>query len=360
MSRSALITAALAAAWLAGCHAEEHHAEAPAKFAVTRPLRKATTLTKDYVAKIRAIQHVELRALERGYLQDTYVDEGQLVRRGQPMFQIQPTIYQAEARKAKAELDRTRVELQNAKMLADKNIVSPNEYALAKANFDRAAAELSLAQAHRGLTLIKAPFDGIMGQLQARRGSLLSEGDTLTSLADNRSVWVYFNVSEVEYLDLEAKAPTNQATPVGLILANGRKYAHMGKVETIIADFNGESGTIPFRATFPNPQGLLRHGETGKVLMDVPVPDALLVPKKATFDVLDKKYVYVVDDHDVVKSRLITVGAELSQLFLASGGLTEKDRIVYEGIRKVKEGGVIAPEYKAPDEVVRHLDVPVE
>lgn len=360
MTRTALLPLLLAAACMSACHAEPHHAEAPAKIPVTSPLRRATDLTKEYVARIRAIQHVELRALERGYLQDTYVDEGQYVRRGAKMFQIQQTIYQAEAQKAKAELDRARVEYGNAKLLTDKKIVSPNELALARANFDKATAELSLANAHKGLTLIRAPFDGIMGQLQARRGSLLGEGDTLTTLSDNSSVWVYFNVSEAEYLDLKAKAPGDEPTPVELVLANGRKYEHMGKIETIVADFNGENGTIPFRATFPNPKRLLRHGETGKVLMKLPVQDALLVPKKATFDVLDKKFVYVVDAKHVVQARRITVAAEMPQIFLVASGLTEKDRIVLEGLRKVHEGSPIEPEFKPPADVLRHLDVTAE
>jgi membrane fusion protein (multidrug efflux system) len=344
---------------LQGCHQETRHTEEPVKYAVTSPLRRATDLTKEYVARVRAIQHVELRALERGYLQETYVDEGQRVSRGDKLFQIQPTIYQAEYLKAKAELDKARVEYNNTKTLSDKNIVSPNELALAKANYDHAKAEVNLAETHKGLTLIKAPFDGIMGQLQVRRGSLLSEGDTLSTLSDNRSVWVYFNVSEAEYLDLKTRAK-NRATPVSLMLANGQKYDHPGKIETIIADFNIENGTIPFRATFPNPQGLLRHGETGKVLMNVPFKDALLIPKKATFDVLDKKYVYVVDDKNVVKSRLIETAAETAETFLVARGLDEKDRILFEGLRKVQDGSVITPAYEKPEAVLAHLDVPVE
>lgn len=359
LNRFVSLAAVLAVLAAPGCHAESHHAEETAKFPVTTPLRQATDLAKEYVARIRAIQHVEVRALERGYLQDTFVDEGQYVRRGMKMFQIQPIIYQAEAAKARAELDKARVELGNAKTLADKNIVSRNELALARANFDKAKAELQLADAHKGLTLIRAPFDGYMGQLEARRGSLLEEGETLTSLSDTSKMWVYFNVSEAEYLDVKMKGK-DAATPVELVLANGKKYAHMGKVETIVADFNGESGTIPFRATFTNPDRLLRHGETGKVLMKVPVQNALLVPKKATFDVLDKKFVYVVDEHDVVTSRRITVAAERTQLFLVASGLTEKDRIVYDGIRKVHEGAKIEPEFERPEDVVKHLEVPAE
>lgn len=360
MNRFAIVATVLAALWVQGCHAEGQHAEEPVKFPVTHPLRKSMALTKEYVARIRAIQHVDLRALERGYLQDTFVDEGQMVRRGAKMFQLQPLIYQAEAQKAKAELARARVELANAKMLADKNIVSPNEFALAKANYDKARAELSLANARKDFTLIRAPFDGIMGHLQVRRGSLLDEGDTLTTLADNSKIWVYFNVSEAEYLDRQTQSAKKHPTAVQLLMANGKTYTRPGKIEAIIADFNVENGTIPFRATFPNPDGLLRHGETGKVLMKVPFNDALLIPKKATFDVLDKKYVYVVDEQNTIKSRLITTAAETTETFLVGSGLRETDRILYEGLRKVQDGSVIHPEFKKPEVVLAHLDVPVE
>lgn len=357
-----------ALAWLAlclasplvACHQASHAEHERPKLPVTHPLRRATHLTKEYVARIRAIQHVELRAQEKGYLQDTFVDEGRRVRRGQAMFQLQPTLYQAEAAKARAELAKARVELANAKLLADQKIVSPTELAMARANFEKAEAEHQLAKTHQGLTLLRAPFDGIMGQLQVRRGSLLSEGDTLTTLSDNSKVWVYFNVSEAEYLELKAHGDPKGQQAVSLVLANGDTYRHPGKVETIIADFNAETGTIPFRATFTNPEGLLRHGETGKVRLRIPVPDALLIPKKATFDVLEKKFVFVVGPEGQVHARPIKVSAELSELFLVASGLKEADRILLDGLRKVQDGSEIEVEEQAPEEVLRHLDVATE
>lgn len=355
-----VVVALLLGCPLVACHREEEAKPERPKLPVTHPLRRATHLTKEYVARIRAIQHVELRAQEKGYLQDTFVDEGRRVRKGQPMFQIQPTLYQAEAAKARAELAKARVELANAKMLADQRIVSPNELAMAKANFERAQAELQLAKTHQSLAMLRAPFDGIMGQLQVRRGSLLSEGDTLTTLSDNSKVWVYFNVSEAEYLELKTHKERQEGQGVSLILANGDTYRHPGAVETIIADFNAETGTIPFRATFANPEGLLRHGETGKVRMRIPVPDALLIPKKATFDVLEKKFVYVMDAEHRLKARPIKVAAELSEVFLVASGLTEADTILLDGLRKVQDGSAIEPEAEAAEEVMRHLDVATE
>jgi membrane fusion protein, multidrug efflux system len=360
MYRTLLLTTCLFALTTMGCRHEHKTHEEKAKYLVTSPLRQSTELTREYVAQVRAIQHIELRALERGYLQGIFVDEGQNVKHGHRMFQIMPLIYQAEVQKAQAEAELTEIEYNNTKILADKNVVSPNELALSRAKFNRAQAELVLASTHKGLTEIRAPFDGIMGRFQVRLGSLVDEGDLLTTLADNSTVWVYFNVTEAEYLAYKSKAPDEKPPEVKLLMANGETFDQTGKVETIEADFNNETGNIAFRATFPNPKGLLRHGETGKILMSTPVPNALLIPQKATFEVLDKKFVFVVDEKNVVHSRPITVAAEVPQLYAVASGLDERDRVLVEGLRKVREGSVIESDFKAPAEVLAHLEVPAE
>ncbi|MBL8916376.1 MAG: efflux RND transporter periplasmic adaptor subunit [Archangium sp.] len=357
LGRQLSLIAALSA--FTACH-EHHEAVEKPKYLVTSPVRKPTELTRDYVGQVRAIQHIEVRALERGYLQGIFVDEGQRITAGQKMFQIMPMIVTAELQKAQAELQRTEIELQNTQQLADKNIVSPNELALAKANFARAQAEVSLANTHKGLTEIRAPFSGIMGRFQARLGSLIDEGDLLTTLSDNSTIWVYFNVAEAEYLKLRGFSPSDEPIPVKLVMANGQQFSEPGKVETIEADFNNETGTIAFRATFPNPKGLLRHGETGKVLVNTMVDDALIVPQKATFDVLDKKFVFVIDETGAVHSRPITVSAELPQVYVVSSGLDEQERILLDGLRKVRDGNVIEPDFKSPLDVLAHLEVRAE
>lgn len=345
---------------MAGCqHHEEKHEE-KGKFLVTSPLRQDMEIAREYVAQIHAIQHIELRAIEKGYLQGIFVDEGQLVKEGEKMFQIMPVIYQAEQQKAAAEAEFAQIEYRNTKILADGQVVSPNELALAKAQADKAAAELSLAKAHRTLTEIRAPFEGIMGRFHVRQGSLLDEGELLTTMSDNRTVWVYFNVSEAEYLDYKSRAQGDSAPQVTLVMANGQIFENPGKVETIEADFNNETGNIAFRATFANPNGLLRHGETGKVRMAVPMAKALVIPQKATFEILDKRYVFVVDEHNTVHSREISVAEELPHLFIVADGLHEKEKILLEGLRKVREGHEIEPEYQKPAEVLARLDVPAE
>ncbi|QNE38280.1 efflux RND transporter periplasmic adaptor subunit [Hymenobacter sp. NBH84] len=338
------------------CADKKEEKEEKVEYLVTSPLQKDTTITKEYVAQIHSIQHIELRALEKGYLQKIFVDEGQTVKQGQLMFQIMPMIYQAELKKSQAEANYVNLEYQNTKRLADNNVVSKSELALAEAKYDKAKADVALAQTHLGFTTIRAPFNGIMDHFQARLGSLVDEGDLLTTLSDNSKMWVYFNVPEAEYLAYK-EAKTNNLEKVNLLMANNQVYPQPGVVQTIEADFNNETGNIAFRATFPNPKSLLRNGETGSVLMTVPLKNALIIPQKATFEVLEKKFVYVVDKDEHVHQREVTVGSEMPDLYIITDGLKPDDRIMLEGIRKVKDGEKIKYEYEKPEKVISHLKV---
>ncbi|WMI68678.1 efflux RND transporter periplasmic adaptor subunit [Mangrovimonas sp. YM274] len=360
MKRFPIYVGLLAMACSVGCnsHKEEKHEERT--FQVTNPVYRDTSITKEYVCQVHSIRNIEIRAMEKGYLQDIRVDEGQKVKKGQMMFQIMPNIYQAELQKAKAESEAASIEYQNTKLLADNDVVSPNELALAKANYEKSKAEVALAETHLGFTNIKAPFDGIMDHLHVREGSMLEEGELLTTLSDNSQMWVYFNVPEAEYLDYVMSQNKDDKKEVRLLMANNKTFNQKGVVETIEGEFNNETGNIAFRATFQNPDGILRHGETGTVLMTTPLKHAMLIPQKATFEVLDKRYVFVVDQDHIVRQKEIKVGAELSHLFVVEGGLDEKDIILLEGIRLVKDSQKIAYELEQPDEVLAHLDVYAE
>jgi membrane fusion protein (multidrug efflux system) len=342
------------------CNSHKEEKEEETKFFVTSPLKTDTTITREYVSQIRAIQHIEVRALEKGYLQNIYVDEGQFVKKGQTMFQIMPLIYNAELQKAQAEADFAEIEYQNTKQLSEKNVVSPNELALAKAKLNKAKAELALAQTHLQFTEIKAPFDGIMDHFQVRLGSLVNEGDLLTTLSDNSEMWVYFNVPEAEYLNYKTNVTEENMLKVNLLMANNQLFKYSGVVKTIEADFNNETGNIAFRATFPNPDKLLRHGETGNIEMTIPLKNAIIIPQKATYEVLEKKYVFVVDKDKVVHSREITIDSEMPDLYVIKDGLKENERIMLEGIRKVKDGDKINYEYEDPKTVIPKLRVYVE
>jgi membrane fusion protein (multidrug efflux system) len=173
-------------------------------------------------------------------------------------------------------------------------------------------------------------------------------------------LWVYFNVSEPEYLDYKRKTANQENTPVKLLMANGEMYELPGKVQTVESDFDNKTGNIAFRAGFANPNSLLRHGETGKILMTVPLKNALLIPQEATFDVLDKKFVFTVDGNNVVHSQPITVAAEMPQVYAVSEGLDEHDKILVEGLRKVTDGASIQINYKSPAALIKSLEVPAE
>lgn len=321
-------------------HHEEEKEEAPT-FTVTSPIQTDTTVYKEYVCQIRSANHIELRSQEKGYLQKIFVDEGQFVKKGQLMFKLMPALYEAEVAKARAELDYAEIEYKNTKGLAENNVVSPNELAMAKAKLDQAKAALQLAQTHLGFTEIRAPFDGYMDKFYTRLGSLVDEGELLTNLSDNSKMWVYFNVSEGEYLDYAQKVKSRQAQKVLLQMANKQVFETPGFVETIEADFNNETGNIAFRAGFPNPKGILRHGETGNILMPVQLNNAIIIPQKSTFDVLDKKYVYVVDSNGVLSARQISVAQEIPHLYVVADGLKPDEKIVAEGLGKVKNGDKI-------------------
>jgi len=342
------------------CESTEEEKEGETKFLVTAPLKKDTVITREYVCQIHAIQHIELRALERGYLENIFVDEGQFVKKGQLMFQIMPNLYNAEMQKAQAEANFAEIEFQNTKRLTDSNIVSINELALAKAKFDKAKAELSLTQVHLGFTEVKAPFDGIMDRFYVRLGSLLDEGDLLTTLSDNSKMWVYFNVPEAEYLNYKSKVNKDSLMKVKLKMANNQLFEYPGVVETIEADFNNETGNIAFRATFPNPKALLRHGETGNIEMTVPLNNVLIIPQKATYEVLEKKYVFVVDKNSVLHSREIKIAAEMPDLYIISGGISQDEKILLEGIRKVSDGEKITYEFEDMKKVLPTLQVKAE
>ncbi len=345
----------LSIVFLHGCAPHSEHAAEESRYTATLPIQKDTVIFNEYVCQIRSIQHIELRALEKGYLQKIYVDEGQSVKKGQLLFQILPIVYEAETERAEAEQKFAQIEYLNTKALADSNIVSKNELALAKARLSKATADLNLAKAHLKFTELRAPFDGIVGRFnEVRQGSLLDEGELLTTLSDNSKMWVYFNVPEAEYISYKSHHGNNEHAKVKLQMANNELFTETGQVETIEADFNNETGNIAFRAGFNNPNGVLRHGETGNILMPVPLKHALLIPQKATYEILDKKFVFVVKSGKV-EAREISIGQEMPHIFSVSAGLSSTDTLMVEGLRKVKNGDAVLVAYKPFAQIVDEL-----
>ncbi len=350
--------------FIAGCENSDHgeggaHHEM-LTLEISTPIRKNLFIEKEYVAQIHAIRHIEVRAMERGFIEKIFVDEGQKVHEGQLLFKLVQNHFLAEFDKANAEANALRIEYENTRSLAQKNIVSQNELSLAKANLDKAIADVTMARTHLAWTEINAPFDGFIDRLEVRKGSLVEENEALTSLSDISKMWVYFNLPEAEYLDYVSGKIKQSQVKVRLKMANGKIFDQTGIIETIVADFDNTTGNIEFRATFPNPKNILRHGQTGNILMATPYRDALVIPQKATFEILDKMYVFVVDASNTLEQRRIEVAAELPHVFIIKKGLKETDRILIDGLRKVHKGQEIKPVMRPPEQVIEGLNLYAE
>jgi membrane fusion protein (multidrug efflux system) len=226
--------------------------------------------------------------------------------------------------------------------------------ALLAAKLSKAQAKADQAEAQLNFAYVKAPFDGIIDRLQLQHGSLVQEGEVLTTLSDNSLMWVYFNVPEARYLEYMAKGNIYDLK-VELKLANGKMFEQVGKIGAVEADFNNQTGNIAFRADFPNPDGLLRHGQTGTIVVSRVQDDSIVIPQRAVFEVLQKRYVFVVDKDDVVRQREISVTNELDDIFVIQEGLGIHDKIVLEGVRQVREGDKVEYEVEKPEQVAQHM-----
>lgn len=319
-------------------------------YLVVNPIVQDTTYERDYAATINSFQNVEIRSKVKGFVEDIYLDEGQKVKKGQILFKLNSKEYEQHVHKAEAaiqstlaELRASEIEVENTKKLFDKNIVSKSELDLittkvninkAKVNEARVAKEQAIL--HVEFTKIKAPFDGIINRIPNKKGSLIDEGTLLTSISNNESVYAYFSVSEIDYLDyVQSKSKNNTVT---LSLANNSIYPYKGTIETTETEFNKETGNIAFRAKFPNPERLLKEGGTGKVLVKKLYKNAIIIPQKSTFEVQGNIYVYLVDKNNTVYSKKINPINRLSNYFVLDKDLTKEDKIIYEGIQSIKTG----------------------
>lgn len=333
------------------------------KIVVTSPMAKDVTLTQQYVCQIHSRRHIKVCALENGYLEAISVKEGQAVKEGDVLFSIIPILYQARLDAEKAEAQLAQIEFNNAQKLFKDKVVSDQEVNLHKAKLDKANAKVNLAKAELRFTEVRASFDGIIDRLHEQQGSLVKEGEVLTTLSDNSVMWVYFNVPEARYLEYKAhqgKTDNPQRlkladSRIELVLANGKKFNYdAGDTVTVEGKFNNETGNISFRADFPNPDRLLRHGQTGTVLLHRTQKNAVVIPQRATFELLDKRYVWVIGEDHVAHQRLITIQNELEDTFVIQSGLEPNDKIVLEGVREVHDGDKVEYEFRKPEDALQH------
>ena len=318
-----------------------------------------TILQTPYVADIQAIRNVEMRARVKGFLEKIYVDEGKSVTKGQLLFKIGDEEYRVMLSKAKASLSSaiaaaraTEVEAERIKLLVDKKVISKSELEVAiarlnadKANIEEARSAVQSAENHVAYTSIRAPFDGIVDRIPLKAGSLIDEGTLLTDVSDISDMYAYFSFPENEYLRYQ-RADKNSASrdkDVKMVLSDGSAYHYPGKIETVEGQIEQSTGSIDFRAKFPNPNKLLRHGATAKLYISTNVDSVILVPQQSVFDVQDKSYVYKVDKNNMLHMQSITPVTRLAHYYVVKDGLKHGDKIVYEGTQSARDGMIIKP-----------------
>ena len=323
-------------------------------YQVIHPLVKDLDYDNEYVADIQSVRFVEIRSKVRGYIETIHVDEGQAVNKGQLLFTLNfqesgKKLLKADAayKSAIADLKAAKVELRNVTLLAEKNIISQAELDVARAKVESLKADVEEAKADKDLSAlniefskIKAPFEGTINRIPKKVGSLIAEGDMLTTISDNREVFAYFNLSEIDYLN-RFNAEKRETDIVDLKLADNSLYRHQGRIETIESEFDRATGNIAFRARFPNPEGILKHGSNAKVVIRKRIGNGLVIPQKSTFEIQDKLYVYVVDPNGALKQRNIIPKMMLPHLYVVQSGLTKDESIVYEGVENLKGGATI-------------------
>ena len=336
-------------------------------------LQPATVnLTSSYPATIKGKQDVEIRPQVSGFITKVCVDEGSMVRKGQVLFIIDPTQYEAAARSAKAAVataeaavSTQQITVDNKRALNKKNIISDydlamaeNSLASAKAHLASAKAQLISAEQNLGFTNVKSPSDGIVNDIPYRLGSLVSPSITtpLTIVSDITEMYVYASLTEKELLELVRKDGSQSAAvetypEVQLQLSDGSTYDQKGKIETISGVINANTGAVSIRATFPNSNHLLRSGGMGNLIIPYHMENALVVPQKATTEIQDKKFVFLQQPDNTVKMNEITIlNIDNGQEYVVTSGLKQGDLIVIENVGTLKDGQTIKPTTPAQSE----------
>ena len=318
-----------------------------------------------YPATFKGRQDVEIRPNVSGFITKLCVDEGSSVQKGQTLFVIDPVQYEEAVNVAKAAVEVAKANVataeltaKNKRQLEQKNIISKfdlqtteNALASSEAALAQAKAQLTNAEKNLSYTQVTSPVNGVMGKVPFRVGSLVSPSMTtpLTTVSDISEMYAYFSMTEKQLLDLIRQDSTSskileKMPPVSLTTADGRPYSQQGKIETISEVIDQTTGSVSVRATFSNPQRLLRSGGTGSVIIPSQLQNVLVVPQKATYELQDKRFVFVVDADSKVKNTEVEVfKLDDGKNFVVTSGLNPGDRIVIEGVGTLRDGTQIQP-----------------
>ncbi len=324
-------------------------------------------LKSDYATTIKGRTDIDIRPQVTGFITKVHVDEGQKVRKGQALFTIDQVQYQAAVDAAAASVKVAESAVSTAQLTADnkrqlfqKNIISEYEWQMAENALSQAKAQLAQAEANLtnarknfAYTVVVAPSDGVVGTIPNREGALASPSmaQPLTTVSDNSKVYAYFSFNEKDILKFTENGTASiekviaGMPEVELQLADGTVYPFKGRVATISGVIDNATGSANARALFDNPNGMLRSGSTGSILIPFVADSTISIPQKATFEIQDRRYVYVVNDSNKVASRYIKVASENDgKNFIVTEGLNAGERIAVEGVgTTVRDGMVITP-----------------
>lgn len=362
----ALLCVAVGGMLFAGCKGKQQEMQQQVpELAVLTVGESDADLNTVYPATLHGKNDIEIRPQVSGFLTKVLVQEGQHVTAGQTLFTIDQVQLQAavDASRAAVEVAQANVNTAqtnatNNKILLDKNIIAPTAYQTsldalnaAKAQLNQAQANLISAQKNLSYCVVKAPAAGIVGTIDNKEGSLVGPSSLLTVLSDNGGMEAYFSMTEKEILALTegGKRSISQAIPtlpaVQLQLADGEIYPEKGKIISISGVLDQATGSALVKAAFPNPDGMLRSGNTGKVLIPNPQSGIIMVPQTATFEIQDMKFVYVLGDSAKVHAVPVTIDANNDgKNYIVTSGLQPGQQIVVEGVGvSVRDGMMIKP-----------------
>lgn len=321
-------------------------------YPVLEVVEKDTLISNDFVTDIQAKKNIEIRSRISGILHHIYVNEGQYVKKGQPLFKINDAELRMELSKATAGLQQAtadvrmaEIELNQHQSLFNKAIIAKNELDMIKAKLEAKKAQRSFMEAERNTVLqkiaftkITAPFDGVIDVIPFKEGSLIENGALLTTFSQLEEVYAYFSIPESLYFQLIAEDKLGKHQKIELVLPNGVHYDYKGTLKSAESEIDRSTGSIRFKVAFPNPEHLIKHGTSGKLVISETRKNVITIPKKSTFSIQDKTYVFVVDSNQKVRMRTIQIGAVLSSNYLVSRGIEEGDRIIYEGTQSLRDG----------------------
>lgn len=319
---------------------------------VTVPTQTVTAY-ETYPASIEGITNSAVRAKVSGYITSVLVDEGQKVSKGQTLFKLETQSLSQDAEAAQANVNAAQVEVDKLVPLVEKNIVSEVQLQTAKAKLAQAKSSYNSIVANIGYATIKSPIDGYVGAIPFREGALISPSsqEPLTTVSKTDEVYVFFAMNEKEYLNfLSSSEGTTRndkiknLPKVELQLANGSIYSEQGTIETVTGQVNQTTGTVSFRATFPNPSGILANGSSGKIRIPKTYKDAIVVPEIATFERQGKVYIYKVQGDSLAVSNSVTVVDRVNGLLIVSDGVVKNDKIIAKGVGKLNNNSPIVPQ----------------